>query len=75
MNGLTLRYLLIILVRIFGRAIFYAGSTTRTSTLKDIPRLSRQGYLEISYLTFYTVDFSKGEDLYVGMPADLDQLG
>ena len=75
MDGFILRYFLIILVRIFGRAIFYTGSTTRAFILKNIPWLFSQGYLKVSYLSFYTVDFSIGEDLYIGMPADLDQLG
>jgi len=73
-DGLILRYLLIILVRIFGRAIFYTGGTTRAFVLKNIPWLSSQAYLKVSYLPFYAVDFSIGEDLYIGMPADLDQL-
>jgi len=75
MDGFILRYFLIILIRIFDGAIFYTRSTTRAFVLKNIPWLFSQGYLEVSYLTFYTVDFSKGEDLYIGMPADLDQLG
>jgi len=69
------RYFLIILVRIFRWAIFYTGSTTRAFILKDIPGLFSQAYLEGAYFSFYTVYFSIGEDLYIGMPADLDQLG
>jgi hypothetical protein len=74
MDGFILRYFLIILVRVFGRAVFYARSTTRAFILKNIPWLSSQGYLKVSYFPFYTVDFSIGEDLYIGMPADLDQF-
>ena len=74
MDGFIKRYFLIILIRIFGRAVFYACSTARTFILKNIPWLFSQGYLKVSYLPFYTVDFSIGEDLYIGVPADLDQL-
>jgi len=68
------RYFLIILVRIFRWAIFYTGSTTCAFILKDIPGLFSQAYLEGARFSFYTVYFSIGEDLYIGMPADLDQL-
>ena len=34
-----------------------------------------QGDLEVSCLSFYTVNLSIGQNLYVGMPADLDQFG
>jgi hypothetical protein len=74
MDGFIHRYFLIIPVRIFRRAIFYTGGTTRAFLLKNVPWLPSQGYLEVSYLTFYIGDFSVGEDLYIGMPADLDQL-
>ena len=75
MDRFILRYFLIILVRIFGGAIFYTRGTTRAFVLKNIPRLFGQAYLKVSYLPFYTVDFSIGEDLNIGVPADLDQLG
>lgn len=75
MDGLILRYFLIILIRVFGRAVFYTGSTTCAFFLKNIPWLRSKAYLEVSYLAFYSVNFSEGEDLYVGVPADLDQLG
>ncbi len=75
MNGLIQRYFLIILIRVFGRAVFHAGGTTRAFVLTDIPWPLGYGYLEVTYLAFYTVYFSKGEDLDVWVPADLDQLG
>ena len=75
MDGFILRYFLIVLIRVFGRAVFHTGSTTRAFVLKNIPGLFSQGYLKVSYFPFYTVDFSIGEDLYIGMPADLDQFG
>jgi hypothetical protein len=75
MDGFILRYLLIKLIRVFDRAVFYAGSTTRAFALYNISGLFNQGYLEVSCFTFYTVNFSIRQDLYIGMPADLDQFG
>jgi hypothetical protein len=75
MDRLVHRYFLIVLVRIFGGTIFYAGGATRTFVLKDIPWLLSQGYLETSYLPLHALDFGVGEDLYIWMPADLDQFG
>ena len=75
MDGFILRYFLIKLIRVFDRAVFYAGRTTRAFVLQNIPGLFNQGYLKVSCFAFYTVNFSIGEDLYIGMPADLDQFG
>ena len=75
MDGFILRYFLIILIRVFDRAVLYTGSTTGAFVLQDIPGLFNQRYVEVSCFPFYTVNFSIGEDLYVGMPADLDQFG
>ena len=70
-----LRYFLIKLIRVFDRAVFYTGSTTRAFALYDIPGLFNQRYLKVSCFPCYTVNFSVGQNLYIGMPADLDQLG
>jgi hypothetical protein len=75
MDGLILRYFLIILIRVLGRAVFDTGSTTCAFVLKNIPWPLGYGYPKVSYLAFYAVDFGKGEDLYIWVPADLDQLG
>jgi hypothetical protein len=75
MDGFILRYFLIKLIRVFDRAVFYAGSTTRAFALYNISGLFNQCYLEVSCFSFYTVNFSVGQDLYIGMPADLDQFG
>jgi hypothetical protein len=74
MNGFILRYLLIILIRVFGRAVFYAGRTPRAFLLYDIPGFLSQRDPEVSNFPFYTVDFSISQDLYIRMPADLDQF-
>ena len=34
-----------------------------------------QRYVKVSCFPFYTFNFSIGEDFYIWMPADLDQLG
>ena len=57
------------------RAVLYAGCTTRAFLLYNVSGLFIQGDLEVSRLPFYTVNFSIGQDLYIGMPADLDQFG
>jgi hypothetical protein len=75
MDGFILRYFLIELIRVFDRAVFYTGSATRAFVLYNISGLFNQGYLEVSCFSFYTVNFSIGQDLYIGMPADLDQFG
>jgi hypothetical protein len=75
MDRFILRYVLIEFVRVFDRAVFYAGSTTRAFLFQDIPGFSGKSYLKVSYCSLYTIDFSIGENLYIGMPADLDQLG
>ena len=46
MDGFILRYFLIILIRVFDRAVFYTGRTTRAFVLMNIPGLFGQGYLE-----------------------------
>jgi hypothetical protein len=74
MDGFILRYVLIKLIRVCYRAVFYTGSTTRAFVLYDVSGLSNQRYLEVSCFSFYTVNFSIGQYLYIGMPADLDQF-
>jgi hypothetical protein len=75
MDGFILRYFLIKLIRVFDRAVFDTGRTTRAFVLHNISGLFNQGYLEVSCFPFHTVNFSIGQDLYIGMPADLDQFG
>ncbi len=66
---------MIVWIRVFDRAVLYAGTTTRAFVLYNVSGLFIQGDLEVSCFPFYTVNFSIGQDLYVGMPADLDQFG
>jgi hypothetical protein len=75
MDGFIQRYFLIILIRVFGRAVLYTGSTTGAFVLQDISGLFSQRYPEVSCFPCYTVNVSIGQDFYIGMPADLDQLG
>jgi hypothetical protein len=66
---------LIVWIRDLDRAILYTGSATCTVVLYNVSGLFIQGDLEVSCFPLYTVNFSIGQDLYVGMPADLDQFG
>jgi hypothetical protein len=66
---------LIVWIRDLDRAVLYTGSTARAFVFYNVPGLFIQGDLEISCFPFYTVNFSIGQDLYIGMPADLDQFG
>ncbi len=75
MDGLILRYLLVVPVGIDGWAVFHTGRTARALALQDVPRLFDQRHLEGPSFPGDAVDFSIGEDLYIWMPADLDQLG
>jgi hypothetical protein len=75
MDGFIRRQVLIVWIRDLDRAILYTGSTTGASLLYNVSGLFIQGDLEISCFSFYTVNFSIGQDLYIGMPADLDQFG
>ena len=75
MDGFILRYFLIKWIRVLDRAVFDAGRTTRAFALCNISGLFNQRYLEVSCFSFYTVNFSIRQDLYIGMPSDLDQFG
>ena len=74
MNGFIIRYILIKLIGVFDRAVFNTGSTTRAFALYNISGLFNQCYLKVSCFSCYTVNLSIGQDLNVGMPADLDQF-
>jgi hypothetical protein len=75
MDGFILRYFLIEMIRVFDRAVFYTGRTTRAFALYNISGLFDQGDLKVSCFPLYTVNFSIRQDLYIGIPADLDQFG
>jgi hypothetical protein len=66
---------LIVWVRDLDRAVLYTGTATRAVVLDNISGLFNQGDLEVSCFPFYTINFSIGQDLDIGMPADLDQFG
>jgi hypothetical protein len=60
MDSFILRYFLIKLIRVFDRAVFYTGRTTRAFALYNISGLFDQGDLEVPCFSFYTVNFSIG---------------
>lgn len=74
MYRFSLRYILIVFVGVFNRAVLYAGSTTRAFVLYDISGLFIQCYGEVSFFPFYTFNISIGKDFNVRMPADLGQF-
>jgi hypothetical protein len=66
---------LIVRIGDLDRAVLDADGTTRAFVLYDVSGLFIECDPEVSCLPLYIVDFSIGQDLYVGMPADLDQFG
>ena len=66
---------MIVWIRDLDRAVLHTGGTTRAFVLYNVSGLFIQGDREVSCFPFYTVNFSIGQDLYIGMPADLDQFG
>ena len=66
---------MIIGIGYLNRAVLYADSTTRAFILYNVSGLFVEGDLEVSCFPFYLVNLSICQDLYVGMPADLDQFG
>ena len=75
MDGLVGVQVLVELVRDLDRAVLGADRAARAFLLNDVPGLLGQSDPEIADLSLYTLYFGIGEDLYVGVPADLDQLG
>ncbi len=75
MDRFVLGNFLIVLIRVLSGTVLYASGATSAFILTDIPWLSSEAYFEVPDFAFYGVDFSIGEDLYIWVPADLDQLG
>ena len=75
MDGFILGYFLIIHIRVFNRAVFCTGRAARALVLDNVSGFLGQGDLEIPCFALYTVNFRMGKNLYVWMPADLDQFG
>jgi len=75
MDGFIRRYVLIVWIRDLDRTVFYTSRTTRAFVLYYVSGLCNQGGLKFSWFPVYTLNFSICQNLYVGMPADLDQFG
>ena len=73
-NRLVGRYLLIELVRIVHGAVFDTGRATGALVLADVARTLAQADGKIARFAFQAVDFGERQNLYVGVPADLDQF-
>ena len=74
MDSFILGYFLVEWVRVFHRTALDTGRATRALVLYNVSGLFDKCYLKVSCLPFYTVNFSIRQDLYVWMPADLDQF-
>ena len=75
MDSFIRRQVLIVWIRDLYRAVLYTGSTTRAIVLYNVSGFFIQDDREVTCFPLYTVNFSIGQDFYVGMPADLDQFG
>jgi hypothetical protein len=75
MDGFILGYFPIKHIRVFNRAVFDTGRTTGAFFLDNVSGFLRQGDLKVPCFTLYSVNFRMGKNLYVRMPADLDQFG
>ena len=75
MDGFILGYFLIKHIRVFNRAVFDTGRTSRAIFLDDVSGLLGHRDLKVPRFTLYAVNFRMGKNLYVRMPADLDQFG
>ena len=71
----VLRDFLVEYIRVFNRAVFRAGCTTRALILDNVAGLFCQGNFKVSRIALNSVNFGVGKNLYVRMPADLDQFG
>jgi hypothetical protein len=60
MDGFVRGYFLIKLVRVFDRAVFYAGGTAPAFVLFNISWFFNQAYSEVPRFTLYPVNFSIG---------------
>ena len=54
--------------------MLHTGRTARASVLYNVSGLFNQGYLEVSRFPFYSIHFSIGQDLYIGMPITFNKL-
>jgi hypothetical protein len=74
MHGFVVRYPLIIGIGIVNRTIFNACGTPRTFVLDDVAGFGGQRDFEITRLSLNAVHVGECQNLYVWMPADLDQF-
>ena len=74
MDGFIGRNILVKWIGVADRAALDAGCTAPAFILDNIPGLFRQSYLEVTGFTFNFGDFGIRQNLYIWMPADLDQF-
>jgi hypothetical protein len=74
MDGFIGGEILVVRIRDLDRTVLDTHRTAGAIVFDDITGLFIQGNREVPCFTLHAVDFSIGENLYVGMPADLDQF-
>jgi hypothetical protein len=75
MDRFILGNLLVEGVGVLDRAIDRTSSATRAFLLNNVPGISDQADLKIPCFSLNVFDLCIGQNLYVWMPADLDQFG
>ena len=74
-DGFIGRKVLIVWIRNFNRTVLYTGPTTRAFVFYNVSGLFNQGDFKVSCFPIDTINFRICQNLYIGMPADLDQFG
>ena len=74
-NRFVRRQVLIVWIGYLDRAVLYTGITSGALVLYNVSGFFIQGDPEVSCLPFNIFNISIRHDLYIGMPADLDQFG
>ena len=75
MDGFIRGQVLVVRIGDHDRAVFHTGRTTRAFVLYNVSGLLNQGDRKVSCFAFHTVHFRVAQNLYVGVPVDLDQFG
>ncbi|GAB6193436.1 hypothetical protein JCM39068_31860 [Desulfocastanea catecholica] len=74
MHRLVVGDFLVVLIGILHRAILDAHAATGAFVFDDVARFLGQPDGKVAFLAIDAVNFGVGENLDIGMPADLDQF-
>ncbi len=75
MNGLIQRQSLVIWILDLDWTVFHTDAAPCAFLLFNVPGLLDQGDVELPCFSLHPLHFRIGENLNIGMPADLDQFG